>query len=123
MQDSFPKKGTNPGEVEHTIRVVGGASAITKVYGPGVSVTYVGSGAFTLTWAENPGTFLGFTYGLQATTPGDVKGHTVVCGAFNTTAFTLGVTLYNASDTGHDLAALEWITMRVTFAPETTSLL
>lgn len=116
MQDAFPHRSTNPEQVDHVIRSVGGVTAITKVYGPGVAVTRTGAGAYLLTWAENPGTFIGASHGLAATTPDDIKGHTVVFGAYSTTAFTLAFNLYNASDAAHDLAALEWITCRVTFA-------
>jgi len=123
MQDAFPHQSTNPGQKDHIIRSVGGVTAITKVYGPGVAVTRTGAGAYLLTWSENPGTFIGASAGLAATTPGDVAGHTVVFGAYSTTAFTLSFTLYNASDAAHDLAALEWITCRVTFGAETTGLL
>ncbi len=116
MQDAYPKRATNPGETDHLIRFVGGSAAVTKVYGPGVTVAYTNTGIVTFTWAENPGTFLGANATFQATTPGDVAGHTAVFGAFNTTAFTLVVRIYNASDALHDLAALEWLACRVTFA-------
>ncbi len=117
---SFPDKpirGLIPEHGLHLIRFVGGTTAVTKVYGPGVAVTYTGTGDYLLTWAENPGAFLGMTYGLQATTVADIKGHTVVAGVFNTTTFTLVVKLTNASESLHDLAALEWITLACHFSP------
>jgi hypothetical protein len=54
-----------------------GAAAPTKRYGPGVTVTYIGTGIYRFTFATHPGTFLDFTYGLRDSTPGDVKAHTV----------------------------------------------
>lgn len=116
MQDASELRATNPDQWDHIIRSVGGASAITKVYGPGVAVTRTGAGAYLLTWSENPGTFVAATYGFSATTPGDLAGHTVIYGAYNATAFTLAFVVYNASFAAHDLAALEWVTNRVTFS-------
>lgn len=117
--DAFPIKGNNPEEVEYLVRMVGGSAAVTGVIDAGVAVTYVGTGDYLLTWAENPGTFLGATSGLQATTASDIKGHTVIFGAWDSSAFTLAVKLFNASDAAHDLAALEWITVRATFSRTT----
>lgn len=114
--DEFELRCTNPEEVDHLVRFVGGAAACTKVYGPGVTVSYVATGRYLLTWAANPGVFLGATPGIQATTQSDVKGHTVTYGVFDTSAFTLEVDFWNASDAAHDLAALEWITLRCVFA-------
>lgn len=116
MQDASIVKATNPDQWDHIIRAVGAASDIVKVYGPGVAVTRTDTGDYLLTWSENPGTFIGVTYGLQATTLSDLAGHTVVFGAYSTSAFTLAFTVTDASDAAHDLAALEWITVRVTFA-------
>jgi hypothetical protein len=116
MLDQFELRGTIPDQRSDLVRFVGGTTAVTKVFGPGVAVTYVGTGDYLLTWAENPGAFLGATYGLQATTHADIKGHTVVVGVFNTTAFTLSVKFTNASEALHDLAALEWITLDCRFS-------
>ncbi len=116
MQDAATVKGTQGDTWKHLIRAVGGVTAITKVYGPGVAVTRTGAGAYLLTWAENPGTYLGQTYSLSATTVADLAGHTVTFGAYSTTAFTLAFTMTNASDAAHDLAALEWVTVEVSFA-------
>ncbi len=117
--DGFPLRGTNPEEVEHLVRFVGGSSACTKVYGPKCAVTRDGAGEYLLTWSENPGVFLGATPGLQATTPADIKGHTVVFGAWDASAFSLPVKFTGATETLHDLAALEWITVRANFAQST----
>lgn len=108
-------KATQPEVIEHLIRAVGGSSAITKVTGTGLTVTRTGAGAYLVTWAENPGTHLTNQYGLSATTPGDLAGHTVIFGAYNATARTLAFVLYNASFAAHDLAALEWVDLTIRF--------
>lgn len=102
--------------IDHLVRFVGGAAAVTKVEGVGVAVSYVSTGIVRLTWADNPGRFMGFTYGLQATTPADVKGHTVTAAVFNTSTFVLDLHITNASEALHDLAALEWCNARIAFA-------
>lgn len=114
--DGFDTKTSQPEHNETLVRFVGGSGAVTKVEGNGVTVSYTSTGIVTLTWAENPGRFVGCTYMLQATTPADVKGHTVTAGVFNTTTFALQLHITNASETLHDLAALEWCNLRVSFA-------
>ncbi len=102
--------------VDTLIRFVGGTAAVTKVEGVGVSVAWTATGIVTLTWAENPGRFMGLTWGLQATTASGVKGYTVVPGVFSTTAFTLAINITGASEALVDLAALQWCNLRIAFA-------
>lgn len=116
MSDLYPVRGTIPEEHVDTVKMVGtGASAPTKVYGPGVTITRDGVGEYTLTWSENPGTFLGIYPAWQATTPADLKGYTVVAGAFASNA--LPIIVYNASDAADDLEAAQWLTLRCSFSP------
>lgn len=113
----MPISNTNPvrspsNELQHQcIRAVGGAAAVTKVTGPGVDVTRTGTGAYLLTWTEDPGNFLGAGAFLQATTPANLAGHTVICGPYVPATKTMTVNVYNAADAVHDLAALEWFTV------------
>lgn len=99
------------------VRFVGGSSAVTKVFGEGVTVTYISAGIVDLTFSDAQGTFLGLAGepSLAATTAADVKGHTVVAGVYNTTTNTLRLNITNASETLHDLAALEWLTVTLLF--------
>ena len=116
MLDSYESKASQAEIVETFVRFVGGINAVTKVEGVGVTVTYVSTGIVTLTWAENPGRFMGVTWGLQATTASGVKGYTVVPGVFSATAYTLAINITNGSETLANLAALEWCNLRVSFA-------
>jgi hypothetical protein len=109
--DAYPLVDSQPDTVDHFVKFVGGSTAVTKVYGPGVTVTYIGTGLVDIVWAENPGTFLGFTHGFQATTAADVKGHTVVAGVYDATTRTVRLNITNASEALHDLAALEWLNL------------
>ncbi len=113
LSKSNAMRSTSALVTTHVIRAVGGSAAVTKVTGPAVAVTRTGSGAYLLTFDENVGTVLTAIASLQATTPGDVAGHTVVFGAYNSTAKTLAFIVYNASDAAHDLAALEWVSLSV----------
>lgn len=99
------------------VRFVGGSTAVTKVVGDGVAVTYVSTGVVDLTFSDAQGTYVGLAGGasFEATTAADVKGHTCVAGVFNTTTNTLRLNITNASETLHDLAALEWLSVTLLF--------
>ena len=97
------------------VKFVGGTNAVTKVLGRGVTVTYVSAGIVNLVWAESPGTFAGVTgYCFQATTAADVKNYILVPGVWNSTTWTLVLNMTESS-TLTNLAALEWLTLRVSF--------
>lgn len=111
---------SEPGLNLHVIRFVGGSAAVTKVLGQGATVTYVSTGIVDVSWAgnaNNPGVFLGLAGAplFQATTAADVKGHTCVPGVYNATTKTLRLNITNASESLHDLAALEWLTLVAMF--------
>jgi hypothetical protein len=116
MLDAFKLKASQGELVAHVITAEGGSAAITKVEGPGVAVTRDDTGDYVLTWDENPGKFIGAVYGLQAATPSALAGHTVVFDTFDTTTFALPLTVTNASDAAHDLAADEYVTVVAFFA-------
>jgi hypothetical protein len=115
--DAYLQKQSEPESVGIKVRMVGtGAAAPTKVLGQGITISRTGVGAYTLTFSESPGAFEcvnGLT--LQATTPGDIKNHSVVFGAYNATARTLALTFWDAAAAAHDLAALEWLAFTVFF--------
>lgn len=115
-QDADPVRATMPGLQAHAIRFAGGSGAVTKVAGtgPGVTVTYVGSGVVNLVWAKSPGTFaVGFGT-VQAATPNNVDTYTVTLDTFDTSTNTLPITLSEAG-TPTDLAADEWCNLVVFF--------
>lgn len=114
--EAFDQQVTEPEVVSHLIRVLGATAAISKASGgTGITVSRTGTGAYLLTWSDKPGTFVGCTYGIQAATPGDLAGHTVVVDTFDTSALTMPFVLYDGSNNAHDLVANEWITLAVMF--------
>ncbi len=114
-QDAWNLRATVAEEVVHEIRVVGGAAAVTKVTGLGLAVTYVATGRYKITWAENPGTYVMPLATLEAATPGDLAGHTVIFDTYDSSTLTQEFYLYNASFAVHDLAASEWINISIKF--------
>lgn len=103
-------------EISHHIRFVGGTTAVTKLFGLGVAVTYVSTGVVNLVWAENPGTYLGVSgYCFDATTASALKGYTLVPGAYNSVTRTMVLNIFNSSFAAADLAALQNLTLRVVF--------
>lgn len=97
--------------------------SVSQVTGKGVALTRTGTGAYLLTWSDDMGVFQGVDFGLQASTPGNIAGHTVIAGAYTAGTPTLAFIVYNAADAAHDLVALEWITCRVTFSPSNVNTL
>jgi phenolic acid decarboxylase len=115
-QDAADAMVTEAEVVTTIIRMLGtGASAPTKLYGKGVTITRTSEGLYKVTWSENPGTYLGFSWSLDAATPGNVAGHTVVGDTYDTTAFTKEFLYSEGDDTVIDLQADEWINLRVDF--------
>lgn len=94
------------------VRFVGGTAAVTKVFGKGITVTYTGTGLVTLTFGDAQGEFVGLAGmpSFEATTSANVKGHTAVPGAYNAATRSVILSITNASEALHDLAALEWLT-------------
>jgi len=109
--DGFKQKSNSAELKAHVVNAVGGSAAVTKVNGPGIAVTRTGTGLYLLTWSDLPGNFLGLTYGLNATTMTAIAGHTIAAGLYDAAAGTLAISVYNAADALHDLAALEWMTL------------
>lgn len=115
-RDAFPVRAMLPELQEHVVTMVGtGASAPTKVYGPGVTITRTGAGDYRLTWSESPGAYVSASFALRATTESDIKNHSVIIGTWDSSGLTLDLTFWDASAAAHDLAASEWIELLVRF--------
>lgn len=115
MAQFFDCMASEPEFRSYFIKFVGGAAAVTKVFGQGVTVTYSATGIVNLTWTENPGNFLGATFGFQATTASAVKGYTCVPGVYNASTKTLTLNITGATEVLTDLAALQWLNCWVMF--------
>lgn len=116
MQSGYPLLVSEPNVVGHIVRLLGtGASAPTKEVGAGITVTRTGAGVYKLTWAENPFTYMGMLLLKGAATPGDVKNHDVVRDTYDSSAFALEISFFDASGTAHDLAANEYFDAIIMF--------
>jgi hypothetical protein len=112
--DFYEPKSSEPEMRYIDVRIEGtGASAPTKIYGKGVTVARSSAGIYTLTFSSSPGTWAGCTIGIEADTPADIKGHTVVATKTSSTVITLNFT--GATETLHDLADNEFINLTLKY--------
>jgi len=110
MSKGYPILSAEPTELRVPFRMVGtGASAPTRQYGKGITITRTGAGVYKLTFSSLPGTFVTVTPSLQAATPADIKNHSLVWDTFDVATMSIEVSLFDASAVAHDLAALEYI--------------
>jgi len=114
--NAFDMRAGAPDVVAHVIRLLGtGAANFTKQVGEGVTVVRSGTGAHTITWADNPGTYLGWSPAFGAATPADLAGHTAVREVYVAATKSMAFTIYNASFAAHDLEADEYIDLTIIF--------
>lgn len=117
-QAIYEQVGSEPEGREHFVRFVGGSAAVTKVFGNGITVTYVTTGKVKLTWsqrAQNPGVFCGVKgYCFQATTQADVKSYVLVPGVYDGTTRSLELHMFESGSLA-DLAASEWLSVTLLF--------
>jgi hypothetical protein len=116
MQFSTPKTSAFE-ERKYQIRLLGvnGADP-TKELGQGVTVTRTGEGAYLITWAENPGVFVGWAPGFGAATPADLKGYTVVRDTYDSATLSLAFVVYDSTFTAADIIANQYLDLEVRFA-------
>ncbi len=101
----------------HVVNMTGvGAGAPTKNYGQGITITRVAQGRVRLTWAENPGIYVGvISKSLDAHTQGNVKQWSVVAGDWDNVNYALEVDLFDGAGAAVDLAAQEYLTLTIGF--------
>lgn len=121
VPDFNSDRSTQPEKRSYEIRLLGtGAAAPTVEAGPGTAVTRNSIGNYRITFDDPPGTFIGLSYGLQAATPADLAGHTVIADTWVKPTATadgyLDVVLYSAADAAHDLAADEYMLLEIKFS-------
>lgn len=117
MGDFYEGLFTEPNVRLHFLKFVGGAAAVTKVKGKGMTVTYNNTGIVDIAWSENPGVFLGLIGepGFQSTTIAGTKDFSGKIGAYANKA--LQLRLYESGSLA-DLAALEWCTLVMAFSAD-----
>ena len=122
---TFPTQTSEPELKEAIVKFVGGTTAVTKLFGKAMTVSYISTGIVDLIWKETPGAYVGVTgHCFEATVQGGVKGYTVVPGVFNTSTNTLRLNIFGfgATPALTDLAALQWLTLKVGFKTAQASL-
>lgn len=109
-------QSTEPSEVQQVVRFAGGTTLVTKLFGRGVTVNYIGTGIVDLVWADSQGAFLGIVgFAFDATTPTQVAGYTVVAGDYNATTRTLRLNINTNANALVDLTATQRLTIRPSF--------
>ncbi len=115
--DFYQSKSSIPDERKYRIRLLGAnGTDPTEELGQGVAVTRSGEGAYTITWSDNPGTFMGWSCNFGAATPADLKGYTAVRDTYDTSAFTLAFVVYDSTFTAADLVANQYADITVEFS-------
>jgi hypothetical protein len=106
---------------KHRLQLQGtGAGTVpTMVIGHGVTLSWTATGRVLITWAENPGTFVGVdgaTY--RDATQANVKGWTLTAGAYPASAstFTLEIDFWNSTFAAADLAATSFLDLCLVFS-------
>jgi hypothetical protein len=118
MSDFYPDMSNEPETRDVTVKFVGGSTAVTKLFGSGVTVTYVSTGIVDLTFGSHMDqfTYVGVTgWCFGATTASQVKGYTMVPGDFNTSTRKLRLNMTGASESLTDLSSSQTLTLRVMF--------
>jgi len=113
--DFYDDKSTIPETRKYKIRLLGANGANpTEQLGQGVAVTRTGEGAYLITWASNPGIFVGWSIGFGAATPADLAGYTAVRDTYSSN--TLAFVVYNSSFAAADLIADQYADITVEFS-------
>lgn len=118
----YPVRGSEPEGWIHTTLITGTAGTVTKVSGKGVTVTYIATGVYQLTFADYPGSFGGVSGDFQATTMSALKGYTAVLGSFDATGKIVQVSVFNSSFAAADLIVSQWLSLGLEFKRAQTTL-
>lgn len=117
MGDFYEEMCTEPNVRLHFLKFVGGAAAVTKVKGKGMTIAYSATGIINIAWSENPGVFLGL-FGepaFQSTVIAGTKDFSGKIGVYADKA--LQLRLYESGALA-DLAANEWCSLVMAFSAD-----
>ncbi len=114
----YTAKSSVPEERLYAIRILGVNDANpTEEVGAGVAITRTGEGVYRVTFAENPGTFIGIRgYCFGSATMSDTKGYTLTRDTYDTTGFTLDLSVWNSSFAAADITANQYLDVTIAFA-------
>lgn len=112
--DASPARTYTPDLRTVELRLLGtGAGNPTVELGQGVTVVRSPTGIYTVTIADQLGTYAGFDFGLEATTASGLAGYTVV--ATKTSNQVIVFSVFNGSNAAADLAAAQWLNLTLKF--------
>jgi len=115
--DAYPVRNGQAEVVEYWIKLEGtGASAPTLTFpaaSAGISVARTSAGIYTLTWTDDPGTYLCTVPGFEDTTPANLDDHS--CIVDNYASKVLTITVYDGTPAVDDLEANEYLCLKVAF--------
>ena len=108
-------------ERRYRLRLLGtGNGTAPKVdIGQRVTATFIATGRNTLTWSDNPGTFIGLgSIAFRDTTQANIKNYDLTAGLYPATAgtFTLEIDFWNGSGTAEDLATTSYCDLELVFS-------
>lgn len=120
----YDPKTSIPDERKYRIRILGVNNADpTEQLGQGVTISRTGEGAYRITFAQNPGTFIGWSCNFGAATPADLKGYTAVRDTYTaqsgSTLGCLDFVVYDSSFNAADLIADQYADITVEFSTNT----
>ena len=115
--DANPAFSSEPETYDGLLTFTGaGAGTPTKNYGKGMTVSYVSSGRYRLTFADFPGNFISpGGPNFQAGTPGNIKNYSAIFGAFDSTGKIVDIFVYNSSGTLTDLTSDQTVSFQMSF--------
>ncbi|HEY1554791.1 MAG TPA: hypothetical protein VGF94_08155 [Kofleriaceae bacterium] len=113
-QENIPKGKT----LRALLKGTGAAAPSLLAPSGGVTIARPALGRVVVTWAEDPGTFLGFGYAYGDPTTANVKGWSAVRTAYSNAngVFTIEVDLYSSTFALVDLPATSFLDLEFNFA-------
>ncbi len=116
----YPVRAANPELTMWVLRLQGAATSALSLSEPaasaGITVARTSEGIHTLTFTDDPGNYVGYTWGLEDATPGNVDDHIVAVDNYASKVLTFTVTdLVTGTKELQDLAATSYLTLVLYF--------
>lgn len=106
--------------VMYVIRLQGNTTSALTLVEPaassGLTLARTSEGIHTITFSDNPGNYVGFNWGLEDATPGNVDDHIVAVDNYTSKVLTFTVTdLVTGTKELQDLATTSYLTLTLFF--------
>lgn len=117
--DFFPILSSEPEQRDYVISITGVDDANpTERNGAGLAVARTAEGVYRITFASNPGTFIGIAgYCFGADTMSGVKGYTLTRDTYSYSSgvATLDISVWNSSFAAADIIAAQYLDLTLRF--------